>query len=292
MITARALGAQFAIAARLAGAVLAVDVAVCALVVAAAATLFRRTLRPPERFARLSEPDDRLRRFTSDAGHELRTPLTVIIGYAQLLRLGVLADRDACEHALAEVEREARRLTALADHLLLLARIDEGHPDRAGPVELDALCREVVEAARAAHPGHPVSYRCDGEAPVVPGVEPWLREAVSCLLANVGRHTPAGTRAEVVLRAEGADAVLDVVDDGPGIAEADHLRVFERFFRCDEARRRPPEERGAGLGLSIVHSVVTACAGTVSVRPGERGTWIRVRLPAERREGSADRTLK
>ncbi|MEU0534151.1 sensor histidine kinase [Amycolatopsis tolypomycina] len=292
VITARALGGQIAVAARLAGVLLAVDAAVCVLAAGFAAVLFRRASPPPGPGARPSEPDDRQRRFVSDAGHELRTPLTVIIGYAQLLRLGVLADRAAREHALGEVEREARRLTALADHLLLLARIDEGRPEHPGPVELDALCREVVEASRAAHPGHPVRYRCEGEPPVVAGAEPWLREAVSCLLANVGGHTPAGTRAEVVLRTEGTDAVLDVVDDGPGIAEADRLRVFERFFRCDEARQRRPGDRGAGLGLSIVHSVVTACAGTVVVRPGERGTWIRVRLPAERRETSADRTLK
>ncbi|WP_206794647.1 cell wall metabolism sensor histidine kinase WalK [Amycolatopsis sp. MtRt-6] len=292
VITARALSGQIAVAVRTAGAMLAAGAVVCVLVAVVATALLRRTSRAPEPVARLSETDDRLRWFVSDAGHELRTPLTVIIGYAQLLRLGVLADRDAREHALGEVEREARRLTALADHLLLLARIDEGRPEHPGPVELDALCREAVEASRAAHPGHPVRYRCEGEPPVVTGAEPWLREAVSCLLANVGRHTPAGTRAEVVLRTEGTDAVLDVVDDGPGIAEADRSRVFERFFRCDEARQRPPEERGAGLGLSIVHSVVTACAGTVSVRPGERGTWIRVRLPAERRETSADRTLK
>jgi two-component system OmpR family sensor kinase len=342
VITARALGGQIAVAARMAGAMAVLDVVVCALAMVLAASLFRRTLRPLESFAgtvarvtagepggrvdlagvpaevrqlgtamnrmlarleasfaRLSETDDRLRRFVSDAGHELRTPLTVIIGYAQLLRLGVLADHAAREHAMVEVEREARRLTALADHLLLLARIDEGRPDSPAPVELDVLCREVVETSRAAYPDHVVAYRCEGEPPVVCGDGPWLQQAVSCLLANVGMHTPAGTRAEVVLGTEGGDAVLDVVDDGPGIEEADRPRVFERFFRCDEARRRPPDQRSAGLGLSIVQSVVTACGGTVEVRPSERGTWIRVRLPllpgsasAERRESSSPRTLK
>ncbi|WP_086839138.1 HAMP domain-containing sensor histidine kinase [Amycolatopsis kentuckyensis] len=326
VITARALGEQLAVAARMAGAMAVLDVVVCALAMVVAASLFRRTLRPLESFAataaritagapggrvdltgvpaevcqlgtamnrmlarlevsfaRLSETDDRLRRFVSDAGHELRTPLTVIIGYAQLLRLGVLADHETREQAMVEVEREARRLTALADHLLLLARIDEGPSERSGPIDLDALCREVVEANRAAHPEHPAGYRCEGEPPVVSGDEPWLRQAVSCLLANVGMHTPAGTRAEVVLRTEGADAVLDVVDEGPGIGEADRERVFERFFRCDEARKQVEDRRSAGLGLSIVHSVVTACAGTVEVRPAERGTWIRVRLPVSRR---------
>ncbi|MEU5265358.1 HAMP domain-containing sensor histidine kinase [Amycolatopsis sp. NPDC021455] len=326
VITARALGEQLAVAARMSGAMAVLDAVVCVLAMAIAASLFRRTLRPLESFAataarvtagepggrvaltgvpaevcrlgtamnrmlgrleasytRLSETDDRLRRFVSDAGHELRTPLTVIIGYAQLLRLGVLADHDAREHAVVEVEREARRLTALADHLLLLARIDEGPSGCSGPVDLDVLCREVVGTSRAAHPEHELGYRCEGEPPVVPGDEPWLREAVSCLLANVGMHTPAGTHAEVVLRTEGTDAVLDVVDQGPGIGAADRLRVFERFFRCDEARRRPPDRRSAGLGLSVVHSVVTACGGTVSVRPSERGTWIRVRLPGVQR---------
>jgi len=338
VITARALGGQIAGAVRMAGGLLAVDAVVCLLAVVIAAALFRRTLRPLERFAgtaarvtagepggrvdlagvpeevrrlgtavnrmlgrlegsfaRLSETDERLRRFVSDAGHELRTPLTVIIGYAQLLRLGVLADRAARERAMVEVEREARRLTVLADHLLLLARIDEGPPGNPGPVELDALCREVVEASRADYPAHPVGYRCEGGAPVVSGDEPWLRQALSCLLANVGTHTPAGTRAEVVLRTEGAAAVLDVVDEGPGIGAADRARVFERFFRCDEARQQPPGRRSAGLGLSIVRSVATACGGTVAVLPSERGTWVRVRLPvlsAEHRESSSGRSLK
>ncbi|MDX3187150.1 HAMP domain-containing sensor histidine kinase [Streptomyces sp. MN03-5084-2B] len=333
VITARALGDQLAVAARMAGAMAGLDAVVCALAMVVAASLFRRTLRPLESFAataarvtagepggrvdlagvpaevrqlgtamnrmlgrleasfaRLSETDDRLRRFVSDAGHELRTPLTVIIGYAQLLRLGVLADRDSRDQAMLEVEREARRLTALADHLLLLARIDEGPSGSPGPIDLDLLCREVAEASRVAYPEHPVNHRCEGEPPVVSGDEPWLREAVSCLLANVGMHTPAGTRAEVVLRTEGADAVLDVTDDGPGIGEADRRRVFERFFRCDEARQRPPDRRSAGLGLSVVHSVVTASGGSVEVRPSEHGTWIRVRLPVlQRNDGGLPR---
>ncbi len=234
-------------------------------------------------FVRLSELDERLRRFVADAGHELRTPLTVMIGYLQLLRLGMLSEPAARRRAIEQVEGEARRLEALADQLLLLSRLDESDLPVCGPVDLDALVREVVGAVCAAHPEFPLEYHCTSTPPVIHGDESSLRQVLACLLANIRIHTPPGTASGVRVGHQPPDVVVDVVDEGPGIPAVARTQVFERFFRGDAARRRPrdlPDEQGRGLGLSVVHAVVTAHGGTVVVQPSDRGTWIRIRIPA------------
>ena len=114
--------------------------------------------------------------------------------------------------------------------------------------------------------------------PEVLGDEPRIRQVLSNLIANALQHTPESADVTVRVGTDGADAVLEVADKGPGMSQQDASRVFERFYRTDSSRARA--SGGTGLGLSIVESLVRAHGGVVSVTtaPGE-GCCFRVTLP-------------
>ena len=105
-----------------------------------------------------------------------------------------------------------------------------------------------------------------------------LRQVIDNLLSNVRAHTPAGTRSELGIARDGDWALITCSDDGPGLDDASAHRVFERFFRADPSRSR--QQGGAGLGLSIVESIVRAHGGTVTAAAGGGGSVVfSVRLP-------------
>ena len=221
--------------------------------------------------------EERLRRFIADASHELRTPLTSIRGYAELWRQGGLDSDASLADAMRRMEQEGARMGVLVDDLLLLARLDQGRPLDSAPVDLAVLARDAVADARAVEPLRQVTLDAP-EHLVVNGDEGRLRQVVGNLLTNVRVHTPAGTAARVRVAAEDPDhAVLEVEDDGPGFGP-EPARAFERFYRADPARARA--SGGAGLGLSIVSSVVDAHGGRATASAGPTGgALIRVELP-------------
>ena len=242
--------------------------------------------RIQQAFREREASEERVRRFAADASHELRTPLTSILGYAELYRAGGLRGDDELAGAMGRVEQEGRRMKALVEDLLQLARLDEHRALERRPVRLDELVLGAVGDARAVEPDRPIS---DALSPaVVDGDEGQLRQVVSNLLANARAHTPAGTPVHVsVARREDGTAVLEVADEGPGIDEATAARVFDRFYRADPSRARDGAATadgaagGSGLGLAIVHAVVAAHGGRVGVSssPG-RGARFTVELPA------------
>jgi two-component system OmpR family sensor kinase len=233
-------------------------------------------------FTQRQAAEEGLRQFVADASHELRTPLTSITGYAQLVRHGALADPDDLADAMRRVEDEAKRMAALVDELLLLARLDQGRPLESSPVDLVALAEAAVGDARAADCARTVRLAVadDGEH-LVRGDRARLHQVLANLLGNVRAHTPPGTAAEVRISRDGAHEVIDVLDEGPGISAEQRDKVFERFFRGDASRTRTagPAD-GSGLGLSIVAAIAAAHGGHAGVQPSEHGAWLRVTLPA------------
>lgn len=233
-----------------------------------------------EREARAAKEasEDRLRRFVSDASHELRTPLTTVRGYADLYAAGGLPTGPGLDAAMARIAGEGERMTRLVEDLLLLARLDQGRPIRREPVNLGLLVGEAVADARAVEPDRPIEAAI-AEVPTVVGDPDRLRQVVSNLLDNVRLHTPAASPVELIVAADGAEAVqLRVVDHGPGIDPAVAERIFDRFYRADDGRSR--DRGGSGLGLSIVRSIVAAHGGSVAHEPtpGGGATFV-VRLP-------------
>ncbi len=232
--------------------------------------------------ARASE--GRMRRFVADASHELRTPLTSIRGFAELFRQGAARDPAQLAQVLRRIEDEASRMGLLVEDLLLLARLDQARPLRQEPVDLLSVAADVVHAATTVHATHAVRLDADtGEGlPVVIGDDARLHQVATNLVGNAVIHTPAGTRVDVRVRRRGGDVLLEVVDDGPGMALDVAGRVFERFYRADSSRTRTGQATtGSGLGLSIVAAIVAAHGGHVDVdtAPG-RGSCFVVRLPA------------
>jgi two-component system, OmpR family, sensor kinase len=225
--------------------------------------------------ARTSE--DRMRRFITDASHELRTPLTTMRGFAELYRQGAARDM---EMVMSRIESESRRMGLLVDDLLLLARLDAQRPIEQSRVDLLALASDAVHDAQAIAPKRNITMEVfDGPGtPEVLGDEPRLRQVLGNLVTNALQHTPESADITVRVGTEGDDAILEVVDEGPGMSQEDALRIFERFYRTDSSRARI--SGGTGLGLSIVDSLVLAHDGTVTVTtaPGQ-GCRFYVSLP-------------
>jgi two-component system OmpR family sensor kinase len=217
-----------------------------------------------EAFAARTRSEHRMRRFLADASHELRTPLTSIRGFAELYRQGAVRDPDEVDRLMRRIEDEAARMGGLVEDLLLLARLDQQRPLRQDLVDLVVLAADAVHDARAAAPEHVVRLLVEtppheGDAGIlVRGDEARLRQVLMNLVSNAVRHTPPGTHVEVSARAVGGDAVLEVVDDGPGL----------------------PAAEGSGLGLTIVAELVRAHGGRLEVEtaPGVGATF-RVLLP-------------
>jgi two-component system OmpR family sensor kinase len=254
--------------------------------------------------------EDRMRRFIADASHELRTPLTTIRGFAEYYRQrgGVRKDQDQLsgtspadstapngtagdgltpqdlDRIMRRLEAEASRMGLLVEDLLTLARLDQQRPLNLAPVDLLALAGDAVQDARMVAPGRPIDLSvAPGAAFLVDGDEPRLRQVIGNLVNNALTHTPPDTPVRVKIASGNLDngapaVVLDVEDDGPGMERDQAQRVFERFYRADQARNRA--SGGTGLGLAIVAGLVAAHGGTVSVRtaPGE-GADFQVRLP-------------
>jgi len=225
--------------------------------------------------ARMSE--ERMRRFITDASHELRTPLTTIRGFAELYRQGAAKD---VEMLMSRIESESRRMGLLVDDLPLLARLDAQRPLERRRVDLLALATDAVHDAQSIAPQRTITMEVfDGPGtPEVLGDEARLRQVLGNLVANALQHTPETARITVRVGTADDDAVLEVVDEGPGMTQEDAQRVFERFYRTDSSRARA--SGGTGLGLSIVDSLVYAHGGlvTVTTAPGQ-GCSFRVILP-------------
>jgi two-component system, OmpR family, sensor kinase len=219
-----------------------------------------------------------VRQFVADASHELRTPLAAIRGYAELSRRSRQPVPEDVSHVLRRVESEAKRMTALVEDLLLLARLDAGRPLAQDPVDLTMLVVDTVSDAHAAGPGHDWQLDLPEEPVVITGDGARLHQVLANLLANARTHTPEGTTVTVGVSSTGDQAVLRVTDAGPGIPAELQPHIFERFARGDGSRSRAAGS--TGIGLSIVHAVVTAHGGTVAVESVPGRTEFTVRLPA------------
>jgi two-component system OmpR family sensor kinase len=235
--------------------------------------------RIEESFDERSRSEDRLRQFVADASHELRTPVTTIRGYAELYRLGGLDDPPQLDEAMRRTEQEATRMGRLVADLLDLARLDQGRPLQLAPVDLAVLAADGAADLRAVEPDRPVTV--DAPEPIaVVGDEALLRQIVANLTTNARVHTPPGTPIELRVRADddADEAVLEVVDHGPGMTPEVAARAFERFYRADPARAR--QTGGSGLGLAIVAGTVAAHGGRIELdtAPGA-GTTVRVVVP-------------
>jgi two-component system OmpR family sensor kinase len=236
--------------------------------------------------ARAVRSEGKMRQFVADASHELRTPLTTIRGFAELYRQGAVTDPEDTAKLVRRIEDEAARMGLLVEDLLLLARLDRERPLTLAPVELPVLAMDAVQAARATAPDRTIELdiRDRPEDLVAYGDDARLRQVIGNLMTNALVHTPADASVTLRLHAEAGNvAVIEIADTGPGLSAEQTERVFERFYRADEARTRHVERAatGTGLGLAIVAAIVRAHHGNVEVitTPGQGATF-RVKVPS------------
>lgn len=217
------------------------------------------------------------RDFVADASHELKTPVASIQAIAETLLRALDDDPGAARRFAEQLHFTAGRLAAVVDDLLDLSRVESEQPELK-PLDLGQLA--VKESGRIADRAEVRGVELTTEAqPVeVMASRRDIRLAVRNLLENAIEYTEAGGRVTVRTYASGSNGIVEVIDTGRGIPRRDLPRIFERFYRVDDARNR--ETGGTGLGLSIVRHVADMHGGSVAVESELGvGSTFTVRLP-------------
>ncbi|CCH31181.1 ATP-binding protein [Actinosynnema sp. NPDC047251] len=216
---------------------------------------------------RLEQAHRRQQRFVADASHELRSPLANLRAGLEVAL--VHADRADWPRTASRALGDVQRLQDLVADLLLLAESEAGDP--VPPVEVDLA---VLAHEQAAERGPLVRCSAEGEV-LVRGRLVRLDRLLRNLLDNAERH--ARSQVTVRVRAAGSEAVVEVLDDGPGIPPEERERVFERFTRLDDARAR--DTGGSGLGLAIARGIAWRHGGTLRVADSDTGALLVATLP-------------
>jgi heavy metal sensor kinase len=233
---------------------------------------------------RLSESFERQRRFMADASHELRTPVAILRGEAEVALSQQARSPEEYRESLGVLHHEAERLTHIVEDLFTLTRADAGqYPLQPRDVYLEELVGECVHSARTLALAKKISLNFEeaSESPIRAD-ESLLRRMILNLLDNAIKYTPEGGRVAVICRRVTEEYVLSITDTGVGIPEDFQPRIFERFFRADEARSRSENDGGgAGLGLSISRWIAEAHHGRLELaRSDSSGSTFTAYLPA------------
>jgi signal transduction histidine kinase len=237
--------------------------------------------------AELEQANQLKDQFFSMASHELKTPITSIRGQAQLALRRLAKERTAASEmetvrtALESINEQTRRLNALVEDLLDLSSIRAGKiPLRMGKCDLAQLCRAVVEEQRLlssraidlALPSEPVIIEADGER---------LSQVITNLVNNALKYSPEACAVLVRLSKEDGKTLIEVQDEGSGIAKEELQNIFEPFYRAAHARKS--SQNGMGLGLAICKDIVERHGGSIwcESSPGKGSTFF-VKLPLGR----------
>jgi two-component system, OmpR family, sensor kinase len=219
------------------------------------------------------------RQFVADASHELRTPLTALSGSLEVLLLAPEGDPATTRRVLHGMRREVERLTRLVLDLLTITRLDAPRALNLHSIDLAVLGREVIDTLQPLAKNRSIvleangATRCQGDADQ-------LKQVYYNLIGNAVQATDPD-HGSIIVRVQGVDHAIriEVSDNGSGIPEEAKARIFERFYRLDQARARA--NGGSGLGLAIVKTIVERHGGKIEPVESDvgKGTRIRVTLP-------------
>ena len=220
--------------------------------------------------------------FVSNVSHELKTPLAGIQAYAETLLSGAIEDTDACHRFVTRIQEQGNRLNDLVQDLLQLGRIEAGQ--EAFQLERVSVAESIlasVESQQLAAEGKQISIelRSPSADLFVRADRKGLQTIFDNLISNAVKYTPESGQVQIHWSRVGDDVQIDVTDSGVGIASEHLPRIFERFYRVDEARSR--DIGGTGLGLSIVKHLINEFGGSIDVRSElADGSTFTIRLPA------------
>ncbi|WP_293660814.1 cell wall metabolism sensor histidine kinase WalK [uncultured Phascolarctobacterium sp.] len=219
------------------------------------------------------------REFSANVSHELKTPLQSILGYAEIMKNGLVQEGDK-QRFLEKIYSEAGHLIGLIDNIMKLSRLDEAAGDMKNleMVELKKLAENTAQRLQAQAAGKNISVSVSGCEAEVEGVPAILGEVIYNLIDNGIKYNRDGGRVDVTVAVAPGEAVLTFKDTGCGIGSADKERVFERFYRVDKSHFK--ETGGTGLGLSIVKHGILFHQGRIELESElEQGTTIKIFLP-------------
>jgi signal transduction histidine kinase len=235
---------------------------------------------------RLKKLDELKSNFISTASHELRTPLTSIKGYVSIVlqsKIGVLNDKQ--REFLGYVKESTDRLHRLLDELLDLSRIESGRVEmKMAKTDLAPLLHEEMMIFNVQAEAKQITIEPDiaENLPPVYCDPDKIRQVVDNLLSNAIKYTPSGGTITLSAKNWGSSVAIEIKDDGIGISEDDHVRIFEPFQRIH--KKGYEGEEGVGLGLALVKRIVDLHRGSVSVSSEEdHGSVFSVTLPIEKR---------
>lgn len=219
------------------------------------------------------------RDFTANVSHELKTPLHIISGSAELLKLGIVKEEDR-KTFIDQIYNETRRMKELIDDIIKLSKLDEHAP----LIEREVLsvreeAKKTVESLSNVASAKDISLILTGKDAAIKCNRVMFSQILYNLIDNAIKYSDKRAKVEVTVNIENKTVFIDVIDNGIGIPEEYHRRIFERFFRVDKSRSK--EVGGTGLGLAIVKSSCLENGGDVEVKSSVigKGTTFRVTFP-------------
>lgn len=219
------------------------------------------------------------REFSANVSHELKTPLQSILGYAEIMKNGLVQEGDK-QRFLEKIYSEAGHLIVLIDNIMKLSRLDESanNMNNLEIIELKKLAEGTVQRLQEQAAGKNVAISVSGCEAEVEGVPAVLSEVIYNLIDNGIKYNRENGSVEITVAVIPGEAVLTFKDTGCGIGSADKERVFERFYRVDKSHFK--ETGGTGLGLSIVKHGVMFYKGRIELESElDKGTTIKIFLP-------------
>lgn len=247
--------------------------------------------------AQLEAAFQRQKRFVSDVSHELRSPLTALSGSLEMLLIGAdRGDMEASRRLAHGMYAEIQRMHRLVEDLLALAQLDTGRIAlRENIVSVDGIIQMVYEQAQHLLNGQELRSDVAPDIPPVRVDEDRFQQVLLNIVDNALKFTPSAGCVAILARGEGQDTVIiQVRDTGQGISPDALPHVFDRFYRVDPSRSRPPQRvGGSGLGLAIAKELIEAQGGSITIdsTPG-KGTTVALRLQAVRLQDQSKRLVK
>ena len=220
--------------------------------------------------------------FAANVSHEIKTPLTAIQGFVETLCQGSVTDPGEVKRFLEIIDKHVKRLTAIVDDLMQLARLEQGaeRPNvRLESVPIQSILRAAVQLCRAnaEEKAMVIDVVCDDALTARVDAD-LMEQAIVNLLDNAIKYSPSNSRIELSAQVVAGQLQIRVKDEGIGIAKKHLSRLFERFYRVDKARSR--RMGGTGLGLAIVKHIVQAHSGQVTVESVQgKGSTFAITLP-------------
>jgi two-component Ni(II)/redox sensor kinase NrsS len=232
--------------------------------------------------APLLEAYRRQEQFSSDVAHELRTPLANLLAVVEAERGAAEQAKSSATASLNRVLAQGQRLQRLIADLLLLATLEQPtRPESQEPCRIAECLEDLIEDFSETASAKAVTLQLQLSAgnAVVSGRQSELARLLANLLSNAIQHSPAGGVVRIELDRRGSELCVAVSDQGPGLAEGEQERIFERFYRSDSSRSR--QSGGTGLGLAIAQAIARRHRGRITLRstPGSGSTFL-LQLPA------------